>query len=142
MKKLINLMIVILGAAFLASCASSGRMMDRAAGYGYYDNMYYHGSPGYYGANTYLYQRPIVIQRDMIVVPEKKKVRKRNTVERRTRVAPESRRRVIQNESSRSVNRSTTPTRRNDRVAPASRSTSPPATRGASRAGSRRGGNQ
>lgn len=140
MKRAINFMIVLFGAAFLSSCSSTGSMIGASGGYGYYDNVYYHGYPSYY-ANPYLYPGTRIIHNDVIVVPEQNAVRNRDNVRRRETVSPNSRRTVSPTEPNRRIERSTTPTRRGTSVAPSSRSTAPPASRGSSSPNSRRGGN-
>jgi len=54
MKKLIYIMIAILGAAFMTSCTGSATMVGGTVGYGYgyYDNVYFHGHPAMYRNNV------------------------------------------------------------------------------------------
>src|SRR5690606_34675437 len=102
MKRLINILIIALGFGFLSSCSSTGSMMSNSDGYGYSDNVYYHGYPSYYGAYPYLNQRPI-IRNNIIVVPDQKRVRNRDHVRRRESISPNNRRRVVPSESNRSI---------------------------------------
>lgn len=128
MKRLINLMIMVLGAFFLSSCSTTGSMLEGSAGYGYYDNVYSHGYPNYYsayGANPYLYPRTRIIHNNVIVLPEQKNVRSREQVRRKESVSQNSRRTITPNEPNQRVNRSAIPSRRGSSVAPTSRSNSP-----------------
>ncbi|KEO73650.1 hypothetical protein [Anditalea andensis] len=54
MKKLIYIMTAILGAAFMTSCTGSATMVGGTVGYGYgyYDNVYFHGHPGLHRNNV------------------------------------------------------------------------------------------
>jgi len=54
MKKLIYIMIAIMGAAFMSSCTGSATMVGGTVGYGYgyYDPLYYHGHPGMFRNNV------------------------------------------------------------------------------------------
>jgi len=54
MKKLIYIMIALMGAAFMTSCTGSATMVGGTVGYGYgyYDNVYFHGHPGMYRNNV------------------------------------------------------------------------------------------
>ncbi|HSJ68370.1 MAG TPA: hypothetical protein VK921_11865 [Anditalea sp.] len=54
MKKLIYIMIAIMGAAFMTSCTGSATMVGGTVGYGYgyYDNVYFHGHPAMYRNNV------------------------------------------------------------------------------------------
>jgi len=54
MKKLIYIMIAIMGAAFMTSCTGSATMVGGTVGYGYgyYDPLYFHGHPGMYRNNV------------------------------------------------------------------------------------------
>jgi len=125
MKRVLSLLILAFGFAFLSSCSSTGTMTGGSDVYGYYDNMYYHGNPNYY-ANPYLYQRPI-IRNNVIVVPEQRKEvrRTRENVRRREVVSPDSRRTVSPAE--RQINRTEAPARRGTTVSPPSRNSSTPA---------------
>ena len=54
MKKLIYIMIAIVGAAFMSSCTGSATMVGGTVGYGYgyYDPLYFHGHPGMFRNNV------------------------------------------------------------------------------------------
>ena len=54
MKKLLYIFIAVMGAAFMTSCTGSATMVGGTMGYGYgyYDNVYYHGHPGFFRNNV------------------------------------------------------------------------------------------
>ncbi|WP_143959350.1 hypothetical protein [Litoribacter populi] len=65
MKKLMYILFAVFGAALMSSCTGSARIAGGGGyGYGYYDNVYYHGHPGMYG-NTVIVQdrRPVIINK-------------------------------------------------------------------------------
>lgn len=140
MKRLLNILMLVLGVGFLSSCSTTGSVVGGDA-YGYYDDMYYYGYPSYYHTYPH-YQRPI-INHNVIVVPEqnRKVIRNRENVRRREVVSPNSRRSVAP--SNREVIRRTAPTQRSTTVAPSSRQSSrpAPAIRTNPNNGSRRGNN-
>lgn len=141
MKRLLNMVMVVLGIGFLSSCSTTGSAVTGSDAYGYYDDMYYYGYPSYYQAYPH-YGRP-VIHNDVIVIPEqnRKVIRNRENVRTRQAVSPNSRRTV--EPSNREVIRNSAPTRRSTTVAPSSRQSSnpAPATRTNPTNGSRRGSN-
>lgn len=141
MKRLLYMVMVVLGISFLSSCSTTGSAVTGSDAYGYYDDMYYYGYPSYYQANPY-YGRPI-IHNDVIVVPEQNRKVRRNRENVRTReaVSPNSRRSV--EPTHREVIRHSAPTRRSTTVAPSSRQPSnpAPATRTNPSNGSRRSNN-
>lgn len=142
MKRLLNMVMVMLGIGFLSSCSTTGSVVSGSDPYGYYDDMYYYGHPSYYNAYPY-YHRPVIHDR-VIVVPEQNRrvVRNRiNDLRGREAVSPNTRRSV--EPSNREVIRNSAPERRSTTVAPSSRRSSnpAPATRVNPTNGSRRGSN-
>lgn len=141
MKRLLNIVLLVLGVGFLSSCSTTGSTVRGVDAYGYYDNVYYYGYPNYYRTYPH-YQRP-VIHNDVIVIPEQKRnvVRNRENVRSRKAISPNTRRSVTP--SNREVIRNTAPTRRSSTVAPSSRSVpnATPAPRSNLNNSSRRGNN-
>ncbi len=113
-------LIGILAIGLWASCGTSASVVG-TAGYGYYDDLYYYGHPGYFSGPVYIQERPIILNR-VIQVPAEKENRRVIRRERiRSRSSESNRSRIISPAQERQIRQGTSVQKRSSSVATPSR---------------------
>ncbi|WP_194775089.1 hypothetical protein [Pararhodonellum marinum] len=134
MKRIINMVLIVVALGFLSSCVGTRGGMN--AGYygggyggGFYDPMYMYGHPGYFGANYMYYNtvpRTVIVapnNQRRVVSPQRQRNNQRNVIrnnQNRTNrtVAPSNNRNVQRRAAPSNRSQMRTPTRTSRPTAP------------------------